>query len=83
MLTSMLRTHKGETALYLAVTQSHAEYERMQSEDQNKGKYILNEEFLLEGSSLMVYTLLRRGSPLAQNQIRVKPMYSAPDISRI
>ena len=65
--------NKGETALYFAVTQSHTEYERKQSEDQNKQKHILNEEFSLEGSSLMVYTLLREGAHLHDTTSGLNP----------
>ena len=65
--------HKGETALYLAVTQSHAEYARMQSKDQNIQKQISNEELFLEGSSLMVYTLLREGAHLHETTSGLNP----------
>ena len=60
---------RGETALYLAVIQSHAEYEKMQSKDQDKQKHIFNKEFQLEGASLMVYILLREGACLYKTSV--------------
>ena len=64
---------KGETALYLAVSQSYAEYERMKSEeDQSKQKHTAK-EFSLEGSSLMVYTLLREGAHLHETTSGLNP----------
>ena len=65
--------HKGETALYLAVTQGHAEYEKMQSKDQNMQKHISNEVLLLEGASLMVYMLLREGAHLHETKFGLNP----------
>ena len=65
---------KGETALHLAVTQSHTDYERMQfKQDQNETKHIFNEEFSLEGSSLMVYILLREGAHLHKTKSGLNP----------
>ena len=58
--------NEGQTALYLAVTQSHTEYDRMQKQDQNK-------ELVLEGSSLIVYTLLRKGTHLYETRSRLNP----------
>ena len=67
--------HKGETALYLAVTQSHAEYEKIskQSKNRNKQKHILNEDFLFEGSSLMVHIILRGGAHLHETKSGLNP----------
>ena len=65
--------NKGETALYLAVTLSHVEYERMQSKDQNKIKHILIEEVLFEGTSVMVYMLLRGGAHLQETKSGLNP----------
>ena len=65
---------EGETALYLAVTQSHVEYQRMQSEeDENQQKHISHEAFSLEGSSQMVYTLLRGGAHLHETTSGLNP----------
>ena len=64
---------KGETVLYLAVKQSHLEYERIQSNDQNKRKYILNEELSFEGLSLMVYILLQKGAHLHDTKSGLNP----------
>ena len=58
--------NEGQTALYLAVTQSHTEYDRMQKQDQNK-------ELVLEGSSLIVYTLLRKGTHLYETRSGLNP----------
>ena len=60
--------NKGETALYLAVTQSHEEYDKMRSEDRH-----MIEEFLLKGSALMVYTLLREGVHLHKTKSGLNP----------
>ena len=66
--------NKGETALYLAVRQSHVEYERMQTEeDQNRRKCLLNDEISLDGSSFMVYTLLREGAHLHKTKSGLNP----------
>ena len=64
---------KGETALSLAVSQNHVEYERVQSNGQKMQKHILNEEFSLEGSSLMVYMLLRKGAHLHETKSGLNP----------
>ena len=65
---------KGETALYLAVTQGHAEYKRMQlEEDKNQQNHVLNEELSLKASSFMVYTLLRVGAHLHETTSGLNP----------
>ena len=69
-----VENHKGETALYWPVTQSHAEYQRLQSkEGQYQRKHISNVELSLEGSSLMVYILLTKGAHLHDTKSGLNP----------